>query len=147
MLRTLTVDDVSHLTALEVATQPSPWSAETFTKCLSAGSIGWVIEREQHVIGFVFILANLGEAHVLNLCVHPHFQHQGFGRQLLNHALSTLKEQGINIAYLEVRRSNHKAINLYKNLGFIQIGERKNYYVSPTTPEDALVFAKDLSRE
>lgn len=56
-------------------------------------------------------------------------------------------EKKIGIVFLEVRRSNKPAILLYQKLDFIQIGERKNYYSCESGREDALVFAKDLTRK
>jgi ribosomal-protein-alanine N-acetyltransferase len=33
--------------------------------------------------------------------------------------------------FLEVRESNVAALNFYKNLGFVEIGRRENYYHTP----------------
>ena len=50
------------------------------------------------------------------------------------------KLKGVKEVFLEVRRSNLPAINLYKSNGYQKISERKNYYGN----EDALIFKKDL---
>ena len=42
--------------------------------------------------------------------------------------------------FLEVRKSNEAAVNLYKKMGYVQIGVRKNFYEKPV--EDALVMSK-----
>lgn len=146
MLRALTKEDLSELVSIEAATQISPWSEEVFKRCQEVGSIGWVAEQSGQVIGFIIVMFQAPDAHILNLCVHPDYQHQGIGQQLLEKALNTAKEQGIGVAYLEVRISNRKAINLYKKMGFSQVGERKDYYTDQTQTghENALVFAKDL---
>lgn len=148
MLRTLNIGmDLDKLVTLEEKAQISPWTIDVFQKCLDAGSYSWVIEVQNNVIGFIFILLQAGEAHILNICVHPDYQHQGYGVQLITEALSRLKQKEVGIAYLEVRRSNVKAIALYRKMGFMQIGERKNYYAQGEHKEDALVFAKDLRKE
>lgn len=147
MLRRFNENDLPGVVAVEAASQLSPWSGEIFKKCFEAGSIGWVVELDQQLIGFIVILAQAHEVHILNLCIHPTFQHQGYGYQLLKQALDTMKEAGNYFVYLEVRRSNLKAIHLYQKMGFTQIGERKEYYSGLPKREDALVFAKDLSAE
>jgi ribosomal-protein-alanine N-acetyltransferase len=147
MLRQLTIEDLYDLIKIESACQIAPWSDEVFKKCLEAGSTGWVIEREGKMIGFILILFQVDEVHVLNFCVHPDHQHQGWGKQLLTHMLQNITSQGSKFVYLEVRRSNQHAITLYEKLGFRKVGERKDYYLSLDQREDALVFAKHLIAE
>ena len=45
------------------------------------------------------------------------------------------------VALLEVRESNQPAIELYRSLGFVAVGTRRNYYSQPQ--EDALVLRKE----
>lgn len=144
MLRSLVPEDLSQVLIVEELTQIAPWSIETFQRCLEVGYLGWVKEIDHQVVGFIMITAHSVEAHILNLCVHPEFQRQGVGRELLLYALNMAQSMGIGIAFLEVRRSNLAAIILYEKLGFIKIGERKDYYPSLKGREDALIFAKDL---
>src|SRR5579862_9209889 len=145
MLRSASTEDIPQLCALEAATQLSPWPLETFEKCFQAQSHGWVIvSSENKIIGFIIVQMQMGECHILNLCVDPEHQHQGYGTQLLLTALTEAKQQGVVIAYLEVRRSNEKAINLYQKMGFSKVGERKNYYSAAEGLEDACVFARKL---
>jgi ribosomal-protein-alanine N-acetyltransferase len=145
MLRPLTKLDFAQLLIIENLTQFSPWTEETFERCLKMGYKGWVIEEKSIVHGFIILAFQVGEAHIMNLCVHPDFQRRGLGRQLLEYALQTAKEYQAHAAFLEVRRSNQPAIQLYENMGFVLISERKGYYAAANGREDALVFAKDLS--
>jgi ribosomal-protein-alanine N-acetyltransferase len=146
MLRKLNPTDLPYLVAMEIVTQAAPWSEETFKHCINLGCDGWVMEQYGAVVGFVIVVTStkVAESHILNLCVDPLHQRQGFGRDLLQYALEQAKQQGVGTVYLEVRRSNHRAITLYHKMGFSQISERKGYYPSPEGREDALVFAKDL---
>jgi len=142
MLRTVTLSDVPQLLAIEAATQVEPWSEEIFKLCFQGDSRGWVIEQvNSKIIGFVLVLVQAGECHVLNLAVEPSQQRQGYGCKLLSYALTVAKQQGAEIAYLEVRSSNDNAIALYRKMGFGKIGERKNYYFTMDGREDALVYA------
>jgi ribosomal-protein-alanine N-acetyltransferase len=58
--------------------------------------------------------------------------------------LDRAQKQQAEVCFLEVRRSNEGAINLYRSMGFVQIGERKNYYPSKSDREDALIMSRDL---
>ncbi len=62
-----------------------------------------------------------------NLYVHPDFRHRGIAKELLTHLLSMVRTENIlEILYLSVMQSNQTAIHLYKNLGFSEIGVKKN---------------------
>ena len=45
--------------------------------------------------------------------------------------------------FLEVRVSNCRAVRLYQRLGFVQIGERKDYYRNGMGTEDAIIMARE----
>ena len=53
------------------------------------------------VLGFVVILFQLGEAHILNICIDPLYQNQGWGGKLLIHALAELKQAAAAFVYLK----------------------------------------------
>lgn len=146
MLRLFNTKDLPEVVEIESKTQLAPWSTDVFQRCFEAGSACWVVELAGKIAGFTIVLMQLDEAHILNLCIHPEHQHQGWGFKLLKQVLTDIKQDRCAFVYLEVRRSNHHAITLYKKLGFKQIGERKGYYTLPQQ-EDALVFAIDLGKE
>lgn len=56
-------------------------------------------------------------------------------------ALYALRAGTVAVAMLEVRVSNGAAIALYDQLGFKQVGRRKQYYPDG---EDAILMNKDL---
>lgn len=145
MLRELYKADLPAILEIEEAVHISPWTEETFQTCFQAGYKGWAIQSDNKLIGFIIISLREHECHILNVCVIHEFQHQGYGRLMMQHALSHAKLKGAGIAYLEVRKSNQHAIHLYRKLKFHLIGERKAYYPTPSgTNEDALIFAISL---
>jgi ribosomal-protein-alanine N-acetyltransferase len=145
MLRNISLSDLPQLLLIEQLTQFSPWTAEIFERCLQAHYEGWVWEIDDKIAGFIISAQQVGENHILNIGVHPDYQRQGIGQTLVAYVLETAKKKASHISFLEVRRSNTKAIALYEKVGFVQIGERKNYYVAFQGREDALIFAKDLT--
>ena len=94
-------------------------------------------------MGYVGSQTVLGEADMMNLAVHPEYRRRGIARQLVQTLICWLKEQGSHILILEVRASNAPAIELYTQLGFVQVGRRPNYYFKPK--EDALILRKEWS--
>jgi ribosomal-protein-alanine N-acetyltransferase len=145
-MRKVTPADLPRLLVIEFLTQKAPWSEEIFLRCLNHGGYDcWGVDADNLLVGFIMLSSSSeGESHILNLCIDPAYQHQGYGRGLLEHALTHAREKGMGISYLEVRKSNRRAITLYEKTGFIQIGERKGYYPGEKNREDALVFAMDL---
>ena len=88
-----------------------------------------------------------GEAHLLTITVAPEHQGKKLGKALLQHIVEWAEPQAETL-FLEVRVSNQKAINLYLNEGFNELGIRRNYYPSPTGGrEDAMLMALDLGSQ
>jgi ribosomal-protein-alanine N-acetyltransferase len=77
-----------------------------------------------------------GEYEILNLAVALEFRRKGIARGLLAAFLSSVK----GAVYLEVRESNGAALNLYKSMGFQEVGVRKEYYQSPRESGIVLKF-------
>lgn len=144
MLRELKKLDLNAILPIEEAVHIAPWTRETFETCFRSGCKGWLIEKDNQVVAFIVVSLHADECHILNLCVAHDVQRQGLGRGLLEYALQYSKSIGITIAYLEVRRSNTRAISLYRQQAFQLIGERKDYYATVNGHEDALIFAKNL---
>ncbi|MFH2049931.1 MAG: GNAT family N-acetyltransferase, partial [bacterium] len=58
-------------------------------------------------------------AHLHNLQVRNEFQNQGFGKEMMVLVERKAKELGKVIITLGVDDTNHKAISIYNNLGYI----------------------------
>lgn len=83
------------------------------------------------------------EGHITNIAVDPAFRNQGAGKAILTALLDEAERRKLAAVTLEVRKSNHIALNLYKKFGFICAGIRKEYYHD--TKEDAIIMWKYLS--
>ena len=121
-----------------------PWSEGIFKDCLRNGQECWLLMSGDQNVGHGILSVAAGEAHLLNVCVHPDFQGNGFGRVLVEHMLKRARKGEASTIFLEVRPSNVVACELYDKLGFNEVGVRENYYPSYVGREDALVLAKDL---
>ncbi|MEX0941446.1 MAG: ribosomal protein S18-alanine N-acetyltransferase [Pseudomonadales bacterium] len=121
-----------------------PWTEGIFTDCLGAGHECWLFVYEGGNIGHGILSVAAGESHLLNVCIHPEHQGKGFGRILVEHLLGCARLRGAGCVFLEVRPSNHAACSLYHDLGFNEVGVRKDYYPAFAGREDALVLAKEF---
>ena len=146
--RKMTLDDIDNVMLVESMAYPFPWRRALFEDCLGKPSYTcWVFEHEEKFSGYLISSSAAGEAHILNLCVHPYLQGKGWGRKLLDEAEFVAKQLQADTCFLEVRPSNKAALCLYETSGYNEIGRRKNYYPDENGREDAIVMAKSLSNE
>ncbi len=144
VIRPMTDADVPRVIEVEHAGYDFPWTTGIFRDCLRVGYCCWVAEDADGMLGHLVMSVAAGEAHILNVCVHPKAQRRGVGRHLMEYAVPAARRLGAAVLLLEVRPSNTPAIGLYRALGFEEIGRRRGYYPSEDGREDALVFAMAL---
>lgn len=143
--RVMQVTDLAAVLENEQRAYQFPWTEGNFADCLSAGHECWLLTRDTVVLGHGILAIGPGEAHVLNVCVSRDEQGRGHGRALMRHLLARARARGAAMVFLEVRPSNRVAINLYRSLGFNEIGRRRDYYPTPVGHEDAEIMGLDLS--
>ena len=136
--------DVEAVSAIEKRAYPFPWSPGIFRDCLRAGHHCWVLESPSVLLGYGVLSAAAGEAHLLNLCIAPEHEGHGHGRRLLARMIDLARWNRAAQVFLEVRPSNPRAIALYREYGFNEIGLRPNYYPASKGREDAIVMAMEL---
>jgi len=142
--REMQMRDLPAVTYNDRLSYSHPWSRRIFADCLQVGNDCWVVEREERVIGHGILQVIEGDGHLLNVCIIPEFQGEGFGRGLVLHMLARAVELDARSLFLEVRPSNPIAYRLYASLGFNEIGTRRGYYPAKKGREDAIVLAKEL---
>ena len=107
----------------------------------SENSIYIVAKSNNEIIGFAGIKILLDEADIMNIVTKKCYRNQGIGTLLLKNLISTSKNSNLHSLSLEVNEENKIAIHLYENLGFKNIGIRKNYYKS----KNGKIMALNLS--
>ncbi|MBU2869294.1 ribosomal protein S18-alanine N-acetyltransferase [Colwellia sp. E2M01] len=129
---------------IEIACHPHPWTEKTFTSCIGGRYFGASLkDSNNNDIGFYIGEYVAGEATLMNICVAPNKQGNGFGKKLFTQFLTQAKALGATQIFLEVRAKNIAAQMLYMNVGFIEIDRRTGYYPSNTGfgYEDAIVMS------
>jgi ribosomal-protein-alanine N-acetyltransferase len=143
-IRLMQPADLKSVAAVERAAYAYPWSLGIFRDCLLAGYYCLVLDVGGSVTGYGIMSIAAGEAHLLNLCVHPNAQRLGYGRRLLSSLMLKAADADADKIFLEVRPSNAVALRLYASVGFEQIGIRPAYYQAENGREDAVILAATL---
>jgi ribosomal-protein-alanine N-acetyltransferase len=143
-IRSMTHEDLAHVSGIERSSYEFPWSHGVFRDCLLAGYQCVVLERDDEVAGYGILSVAAGEAHILNLCVDNTYRSMGYGELLLDEILYRARTALVREIFLEVRPSNESALALYKKKGFHLVANRLSYYQSSEGREDACVLAKKL---
>ncbi len=128
---------------IENACYAFPWSRQLISETFSSPHRKIFFVCVDDVIAGVCIYEIvLDEATIEKISVEPSYQGQGLGKKLLEESLRILKERDkISVCFLEVRKGNNKAHNLYLRTGFNDDGVRRNYYHTPTGREYAVLMS------
>lgn len=95
--------------------------------------------------GFFLSKHGFEEEELLLLAVTPNCRRKGLGRKLLERLKEDAKKRGAKHLLLEMRKGN-PAEFLYRSQGFVQIGERLNYYSTPSAKRlDAITFRNNIT--
>jgi len=148
-LSQMTESDLDEVAAIERVAYEFPWSRGNFEDSLRNGYYGVCMRHVTGtLIGYCVLMPVVDEMHLLNLCVAPAAQGAGAGLALLREGVRIAQMKGLEGILLEVRPSNHRAIRLYEEFGFVMIGRRKNYYPARHhNREDAIVMRLSFAGE
>lgn len=140
----MSLSDMDEVLEIENLSFTTPWSKDLFLKEIHSEFSKIFVAQSNHlgkhkVLGYISLWFVGEEMHILNLACHPEYRRSGIAKGLLEHSLSLSFQGGVRNAFLDVRKSNHEALSLYKKYGFKQIGIRKGYYSD--TKEDAVVMS------
>jgi ribosomal-protein-alanine N-acetyltransferase len=137
--------DLDEIMAIERVAFPAPWSREVFLEEMEREWAHVDVLRDPPggaLRGFVNYWLIRDEVHVLNVAVDPAARRRGYAARLLVHVVAFAYAHACRYVTLEVRRSNHAAIRLYRKHGFRPVGIRPNYYAEDR--EDAVVMLLEL---
>ena len=133
--------DLDRVCEIEEASFSMPWKREDFAQLIyDSGSEYFVIEVDNYIVGAAGYTDQVGEGYINNVVIDEKFRGRGLSGILMKEVLSAGIKKGITDFTLEVRCKNEAALRLYKGLGFVSEGIRKNYYTNPT--DDAMIMWK-----
>jgi ribosomal-protein-alanine N-acetyltransferase len=123
------------------------WSAREMAGFLTDPVCGCLVAERQggEAAGFVLVRAVAGEAEILTLAVVPRWRQRGGGQRLMQAAIAWAAEHEARTVYLEAAETNIAALSVYRNLGFVAAGYRRDYYASGGGyTVGAIVFALEI---
>jgi [ribosomal protein S18]-alanine N-acetyltransferase len=135
----MTEEDLDEILAIENDSFPLPWNRDHFHDELKSVHAFPLVafDPDENIIGYICPRLLFDEGHILNVAVKRAYRGGGVGRLMVERVLRDCREGGADTISLEVRPSNHAAISLYRQLGFVETGKRRNYYENG---EDALLM-------
>jgi len=141
----LTEARLPEVVAIESRAYEHPWTHGNFLDSLHSGYQAQVLCAGDVLIGYFVAMKGVDEVHLLNITVEPEYQHQGWGRVMLDALALWSRGQQAQWLWLEVRQSNVRAQRIYEQHGYRRVGERKRYYPAANGQrEDAIVMSLKL---
>jgi ribosomal-protein-alanine N-acetyltransferase len=146
--RAARAEDVTRIMEIERDGFRHPWSRDLIERELGHPWSHLLLAHEpgeggaERVVGYIVFWLVHDEVHVLNVATALEARRRGVGRALMAAAEDAGRSRGARLSTLEVRRSNTPAIELYRAIGYRQVGVRPNYYAEER--EDAIVMVKTL---
>ena len=144
-------DDLANIAEIHRQGFTHGWSDGELAKLMANDAYFCLVARkkgkaDKPPTAFIMVRTAADEAEVITIATQKSARRKGAARQLLEAAIRRLQADRVTSFFLEVDENNAAAINLYRKLGFIQVGERKGYYTSSDqeNPSTALVMQRDL---
>jgi ribosomal-protein-alanine N-acetyltransferase len=148
--------------AVECASHPHPWGEGHFRDSIAAGywcqllvtpalpgdPPDWLdgprLPDGRLLLAHLVAMPGYLETHLLNITTVPLHRRRGCARLLLEALQGWSRLQGAECLWLEVRASNEGARALYEQIGFRQVGRRRDYYPADDGREDAVIMSLAL---
>ena len=148
--------DLDEIARIEAESFPAPWKREFFaSELVEPHRYVRVLARDfsgapplggdggtPRIGGYLFAVSLYEEFHINKIATDRRLRHRGWGRRLLEDALTRARAAGATAVTLEVRVSNLAARNFYARHGFREAYRRKAYYQDG---EDALAMVLPLT--
>lgn len=138
-IRQMTEEDLEEVCEIEKDIFSEPWTREDFDNSIKDTNNKYLIAEEQGCIaGYCGYWGIVGEGYIYNVAVRKDFRRRQIALSMLKELIQQAFQMGISSLTLEVRYSNNAAIELYKRLGFVNSGIRRDFYSKPK--EDAVIM-------
>ena len=125
----MTLNHLNEISNILISDFDDFWNPSVLKDELNAENSHYLVAQlNDEIVGFAGIKIVLDNADIMNLVIKKHFRNQGIATLLLENLISLSKKLKLSSLTLEVREDNFPAIHLYKKLGFIENGIRRNYY-------------------
>lgn len=128
IIRDFLLSDLDDVVRIEYEAFDDPYPVGILLQLYNAGAGFLVAQVAQTIVGYVIFWIKEGQGHIIVIAVDSNYQDMKVGSLLLEKTCFIFKRNNINTVFLEVRKSNIRAINFYKRNGFVKINEKDDYY-------------------
>ena len=135
-------EDAALMAALHATSFERPWSASEFDKLLSNPAVFALSFANETPQGFALAWAAAGDSELLTIAVSPKARRKGLGAVLVEAVIAQAMVCGAQALILDVAEDNPAARTLYAKRGFVEVGRRKDYYLTSQGPSDALTLRR-----
>ena len=137
-------EDVSSIVKLE--SQDDEWDLPWTKNCVlqsfdNPNFEAYILKNKKEPLGFVSVMKLVDEVEILRVVVLKQARLLGLGQKMIMQLKEIFRQNNFKSILLEVNSQNFPAFSLYQKLGFIKVGQRKDYYGSG---QDAILMRLDI---
>lgn len=142
-IRLASLKDLKGISEIESLTFRSPWKESDLAYEISENPVSFVlvIEEGNLILGYMSYWITFDSATVSKIAIHPSFQGRGLSNLLMEEMIDDCYAKKVRFVTLEVRKSNAKAVSLYKKHGFKEEVIKPHYY---DDGEDAIYMIRKV---
>ena len=128
--RPIELSDAADILSIDEQTFEPAWqlSNDSLTVAMMHASSATLISRGGQVVGYQITTSSPFGAHLARLAVHPAWQRQGLGSDLIKKARRATQEQGLGRLSVNTQTDNSSSRRLYEKLGFQATGQQFPVY-------------------
>ena len=144
MIISAQLSQLDEIVEIENSSFEKPWKRSQLMDDIRnhIDSENWVFVQDKKVVGYIFGWIIQNKFHLHNIAVHPNYLRKKIGQKLINHIISRVADQKVNVILLEVSVNNVSARKCYQSLGFVEVGMRKDYY---SKGDDAILYNLEIN--
>ncbi len=130
VIRDFQLDDIGKVVYIADISLIEEYDEELFFTLYSAPNSKFLVAiKDIMVVGFICgIFQTENKSRILMLAVHPLYRRQGIGSSLLETFLNISAQKNVKKIFLEVRPTNHVALNFYRKRDFIPVEILEDFY-------------------
>ncbi|MGL4358761.1 ribosomal protein S18-alanine N-acetyltransferase [Cetobacterium sp.] len=117
-------DIIFKISELEKEIFPESFYSVDMLKEMAEKNEYTILVCDEEVKGYLLLHDSFDLYEIMKIATKKEFRKNGIGNQLIDYYLSKYDKS----LFLEVRESNKVAQHFYENIGFVVVGNRKNYY-------------------
>ena len=143
MIRKMIINDLDQVMIIEKESFNEHWKRKDFEYEINENPYSNMVvyEKDNKILGILGYYILFDDAQITTIAVRENCRGKRVATQLMEYLIKDCNRRECSVLSLEVRKSNQKAINLYKKFEFVEMNIRKGYYEDG---EDAIFMMRAL---